>query len=209
MAPETCVPCLVQRSQAAVPALQPTAELRLAERAVTVAPHLIGDVPQNHSRVFTKTAGQLFVNGTHLFPVERRGIAVILPTAEQFPRAVAAHSANFGVFLCHPGRSRRTGGGQNGEDTVGIQVVDDIRQPVQTVVPFPGFQQRPGKHPQGDHIHMCLFHHGNILRQNIRPIQPLFGIIIPTVKKFFSLHTFASARLRNVAHIHKSILASV
>ena len=70
MAPEMCVPGLVQRFQAAVPALQPAAELRLAERAVTVAAHLIGDVPQNHRRVFTKTAGQLFIDGTHLFPVD-------------------------------------------------------------------------------------------------------------------------------------------
>ena len=181
MAPEPGVPGFVQGFQAAVAGLQPAAEFRLAERAVAVAAHLVGDVPEDHRRVAAKAAGQLLVDGAHLLPEQGRGVAVVLAAAEQFPGAVGPHPAHIGVSLRHPGRARRAGGGQNGRDAVGIQGVDDRFQPVEVVFPFPRLHHRPGKHPQRHHVHMGLFHHRDVLFQDIRPVQPLFRVVIPAV----------------------------
>ena len=133
VAPEAGVPCLVQRLQTAVARLQPTAELRLAQLAVAVPAHFVGDMPQDDCRVTAEALRQLLVDTAHFIPIQRRGIAVILPPVVQLAHTVSAHTAHLGVLVCQPCRACRAGGCQNRADPVGVQVVDDVRQPVQRV----------------------------------------------------------------------------
>ena len=188
VAPEAGVPGFVQGFQGAVAAPEPLAERLLAELAVAFAPHLVGDMPQDDCRVRPEAGGQLPVDGAHLFPVEGRGIAVVLPPAVQLAGPVGPHPAHFGVLVSHPGRAGRAGGGQDGGNAAGIQPVDDVGQPVQVIDAFLRLQKGPGKHPQGHGIDMRLLHQLDILLQDVRPVQPLFRVIVPAIKKFALLH---------------------
>ena len=143
MAPEAGVPCLVQRRQRSVPYLQPAAELRLTQCAVAVPAHLVGDVPKDDRRIIPKSLRQLLVDDAHLLTINRRGIAVILTPVVQLPHAVSPHTAHLRVFACQPGGARRAGCSQNRTDSVGVKVVDDVRQPVQLEHTLLRFQHRP------------------------------------------------------------------
>ena len=143
MAPEAGVPCLVQRRQRSVPCLQPAAELRLAQCAVAVPAHLVGDVPKDNRRIIPKPLRQLLVNGAHLLMINRRGIAVILTPVVQLPHAVSPHTAHLRVLVCQPCGARRAGGCQNRADPVGVKGVDDVRQPVQLEHALLRLQHRP------------------------------------------------------------------
>ena len=188
MAPEAGVPRFVQRFQAAVARFQPAPEFGLAEGAVAVAAHLVGDVPQDHRRVTAEPAGQLLVDGTDLFPEQGRSVTIILAAAVQLPDTVGADAAHLRVFVGHPGRTRRTGRGQNGGDAVLVERVDDVRQPVQLVDALLRLQSRPGKYPQRDDIHVGFLHQFQVLLQNIRAVQPLFRVVVPAVEKSLRLH---------------------
>ena len=143
MAPEAGVPCLVQRRQCSVPCLQPAAELRLTQCAVAVPAHLVGDVPKDDRRIIPKSLRQLLVDDAHLLTINRRGIAVILTPVVQLPHAVSPHTAHLRVFVCQPGGARRAGCSQNRTDSIGVKVVDDVRQPVQLEHTLLRFQHRP------------------------------------------------------------------
>ena len=188
VAPEAGVPGLVQGVQSAVTALQPAAELRLTELTVTFAPHLVGDVPENDGGVVPKVLGQFPVDGAHLLPVDGRGIAVVLPAVVQLPHAVGTHPAHLGVLVGHPGRPGRAGGGQDGRDTTLVQLVDDVGQPVEVINALLRFQHRPGKDSQRHHVHMGLLHPVQVLGQDVGPVQPLFGVIVPAIKELCCLH---------------------
>ena len=182
VAPETGVPRLVQRLQAAVARLQPTAELRLAQLAVAVPAHLVGDMPQDDCRVVAEALRQLLVDTPHFIPIQRRGIAVILPPVVQLAYTVSAHTAHLGVLVRQPRRACCAGGCQNRADPVGVQVVDDVRQPVQRVHTLLRLQCRPRKHAQRHRVDTGLFHQLDILRQYVRSVQPLLGVVVPAVK---------------------------
>ena len=143
MAPEAGIPRLVQRLQATVARLQPTAELRLAQLAVAVPAHLVGDMPQDDCRVTAEALRQLLVDTAHFIPIQRRGIAVILTPVVQFPHAVSPHTAHLRVLVCQPCGACSTGGRQNRADPVGVKVMDDVRQPVQIEHTLLRFQHRP------------------------------------------------------------------
>ena len=143
VAPETGIPRLVQRLQATVARLQPTAELRLAQLAVAVPAHLVGDMPQDDCRVTAEALRQLLVDTAHFIPIQRRGIAVILTPVVQLPHAVSPHTAHLRVLVCQPCGACSTGGRQNRADPVGVKVVDDVRQPVQLEHALLRLQHRP------------------------------------------------------------------
>ena len=184
VAPERCIPCLVQCVKAAVTLLQPGAECVLAELAVTLAAELVADMPQDHGRVIAETLSQLAVDDCHFFTVDRRSVAMILAAVVQFAHAVAAHTAHLGVFLGQPGRSCGAGRCQNGRDAVCVQVVDDIGQPVQVELALLRLERGPGEHAQRNHVDVCFFHQFHIFGKDIRAVQPLLGVIISAVEKF-------------------------
>ena len=182
VAPEPGVPRLVDRFQRAVPCLEPAAERGLTQFTVAVTAHFVGDMPEQNSRVTAELLRQLLVDDAYFFAVERRGIAVVLAPVVQLPDAVCPDTAHLGVLVRHPCGTRRTGGGQNGGNAIVIQVVDDIGQPVQLVHALLRFQRRPREHPQRHRVDAGLFHQRNILCQNVRPVEPLFRVIVPAME---------------------------
>ena len=141
--PEPGVPRLVQGFQRVVPCLEPAAERSLTQLAMAVAAHLVGDMPEQDSRVIAEPLCQLLVDDADFFPVDRRCIAVILPPVVQLPDPVCPDSAHLGVFVCHPSRAGRTGRCKDRIDSIGIQVMDDVSQPIQLKYPLLRFQRGP------------------------------------------------------------------
>ena len=143
VAPESGVPRFVQGCQRVVPCLEPAAERSLTQLAMAVAAHLVGDMPEQDSRVIAEPLCQLLVNDADFFPVNRRCIAVILPPVVQLPDPVCPDSAHLGVFVCHPSGAGRTGRCKDRIDSIGIQVMDDVCQPIQLKYPLLRFQCGP------------------------------------------------------------------
>ena len=143
VAPEPGVPRLVQGIQRAIPFLEPAAERGLTQLAMAVAAHLVGDMPEQDSRVIAEPLRQHLVDDADFFPVNRRCIAVILPPVVQLPDPVCPDSAHLGVFVCHPSGAGRTGRCKDRMDSIGIQVMDDVCQPIQLKYPLLRFQCGP------------------------------------------------------------------
>ena len=141
--PEPGVPRLVQGIQRAIPFLEPAAERGLTQLAMAVAAHLVGDMPEQDSRVIAEPLCQLLVDDADFFPVNRRCIAVILPPVVQLPNPVCPNTAYLGVLVRHPCRARRTGRCKDRIDSIGIQVMDDVCQPIQLKYPLLRFQCGP------------------------------------------------------------------
>ena len=141
--PEPGVPRLVQGIQRAIPFLEPAAERGLTQLAMAVAAHLVGDMPEQDSRVIAEPLRQHLVDDADFFPVNRRCIAVILPPVVQLPDPVCPDSAHLGVFVCHPSGAGRTGRCKDRIDSIGIQVMDDVCQPIQLKYPLLRFQCGP------------------------------------------------------------------
>ena len=144
---------------------------------------LIGDMPGNHARVLSEPPAQRAVDPPHLLPHDRRGGAEIVPLSRIFAQTIGKHLAHFHVLLRHPVGQRRRRRGEDRVNPVLIQPVDDLSQPVQIVDALLKLQFRPGKDPQTRTVHMSLLHQSDILRKNIRPVQPLIGVVIPAVQK--------------------------
>ena len=88
VAPESGVPRFVQGLQRVVPCLKPAAERSLTQLAMAVAAHLVGDMPEQDSRVAAEPLRQLLVDDTYFFSVNRRCIAVILPPVVQLTETI-------------------------------------------------------------------------------------------------------------------------
>ena len=63
-----------------------------------------------------------------------------------------------------------------------IQFINNFFQPFKVKYAFFRFQCRPGKNPETDHIAAGFFQHIQVFCQNIRSLQPLFRIIISSMK---------------------------
>lgn len=76
---------------------------------------------------------------------------------------------------------------------MGVQVVYDVRQPIQVKLALLRLDGGPGEHAQRNYVDMCFFHQFHIFGQNIRAVQPLFRVIISAMEKFIERHSFSSA----------------
>lgn len=149
---------------------------------MAVTAHLVGDMPEQDSRVIAEPLCQLLVDDADFFPVDRRCIAVILPPVVQLPDPVCPDSAHLGVFVCHPSRAGRTGRCKDRIDSIGIQVMDDVSQPIQLKYPLCGSNVDHENTPSVTVLTWCLFHQFDVLRQNIGPVQPLFRVVVSAMK---------------------------
>ena len=181
--PERRPPCRIERIKCAVALLQPVTERRLTELAVAFALNLIADMPENDSGMRAEALGELCIHRTDLFTVDRRGIAVIVAAALQIADAVGADAADLRILVRHPDGLCAGGRCQNGIDAVGIELVDDIGEPVELIVALMRLQCRPCEDADGDAVDMRLLHVFNILREDLRGIQPLLRIVIAAVEQ--------------------------
>ena len=181
VAPEFVAPRLVQRLQRAVALLQPVPEGLLAQGTVALAPELVGNVPHLHRRVTAKAPGQLLVDGADLFPVNRGGVAVVVPLAEQPAVTVGRDAQHLRVLLRQPVGTRAAGRGKVHADARGPQAVDDVRQPVQLIVALRRLQRGPGEHAHRNHVHVGGLHQFNVAFEDIGAVQPLLGVVVAAV----------------------------
>src|SRR5699024_4863102 len=82
MAPESRIPSPVYLINGLVSLLQPVPERLLAQRAMALTAKLIGNVPQDHSRMMVKPFCQFHIDIPHLFPVRRGSKAGIVTQPE-------------------------------------------------------------------------------------------------------------------------------
>ena len=144
-------------------------------------------MPHENILVAGITARQGRIDLPHLFPVNRRGQAVIvpLPVMHAFKSLIAAKHLR--IPLCQPCRARRGGGGQNNPNPVFRQPLDDFIHPFKVIPPLLGFKPCPGKNPQRDRIDPGQFHQADILKEHLRIVQPLVRIVIAAVKKHIGI----------------------
>ena len=78
VAPESGAPLIIQVLDRLVFLSQPVAECLLTKRAVAFSAILIGNMPQDHTRMCGNLLCQLFVNNMYLLSVNRRSITMIM-----------------------------------------------------------------------------------------------------------------------------------
>ena len=139
-------------------------------------------MPENHRRMIGEAFGELCIDLPDLFAVDRRGIAVIVSAALQIADALCTDAANLRIFFCHPRGFCAGGRRQNGIDAVGIELVDDVCEPVELIVAFMRFEGRPGEDADGNAVDICLFHLFDILREDIGTVEPLLRIVVAAVE---------------------------
>ena len=144
-------------------------------------------MPHDYRRMITETLCQLLVDDPHLFPVNRRGVAVIVTDSEKLPPSGLVHAEHLRVLVSQPFRPGAGGRRQDHADSFRIEPVDDLFHPVQPEHPFLRFQRGPCKNPQAHHVAAGFRQHFRISLQNIRPVQPLIRIVITAVKKHICL----------------------
>ena len=188
MAPELAVPGLVDRLNRAVFFPEPAAERLLAELAVAFAAVFVGKMPHDHAGMTAKAGGQLLVHLLDFLAVDGRGVAVVVALAEKVAHAVRAYAQHLRVFARHPRGARARGCCQIHPDAGGIEIVDDLRHPVEVVLALLGLKGCPGENAQRDDADIRFFHQLNVLREDVRAVKPLIRIVICTVVYFGMRH---------------------
>ena len=143
MAPERRRPALIQPFDRTIALLQPLLKRLLAQRTVTLTAILIRDMPQNHTRMTAQPFRQLPIDQRHLLSIDRRRVAVIVPSAEQIPMAGFIDPQHLRILVCQPFRTRAGRCRQNRGNPVLIEVLDDLLQPLKVEYPFLRLQRRP------------------------------------------------------------------
>ena len=179
VAPEASPPRVVQIVDGLVLLAQPYAEALLTAGAVAVAAQLVGDVPQNQPRVVTDSLDELFNDETDFFAVDRAAGAGVVPHTLMVGHAVGLHAQNLRVLAGHPVRFGAAGGGQLGVDARCIQAVHRLAKPGEIILSLARLVLSPSKNAQRGGVHAGLFHHLDVLFQDIRPVKPLVGVVVP------------------------------
>ncbi len=156
-------------------------EFRYTVVAVAFPAELVGDVVHDHAGMGAEPLRQLSVYEGHLLPVDGGAHAVVVASAVVLPHAHLVHPHGLGVFCVQPGGAGSRGRGQHGVDAVLIEPVYDLRQPVKIVLSLLGLQHRPGKNAYAGAVDAGLLHQLHVLLQDVRPVQPLLGIVVAAV----------------------------
>ena len=158
MAPERGPPGIIQLIDGLVFLLQPLPKTGCAQRTITGAAILIGYMPQDQSRMRAIALGQPRIHLFYLLTVYGRGGTVIVTHAVMISLSIGVHAHGFGIFPVEPCRTRAAGRGQNGINTVFIQSIDALIQPVKLLLAFFRLQHGPGEDTHGDAVDMRLLH---------------------------------------------------
>ena len=78
MTPESGAPLIIQIFNSLIFLFQPVTKCFLAQRTMTFSSILIGNMPQDHTRMCGNLLCQLFINNMYLLSVNRRSITMIM-----------------------------------------------------------------------------------------------------------------------------------
>ena len=133
--------------------------------------------------MFAEVFGKFLIYIVNLFPVYRRRVTVVMPSAKKSSCPVRIHTENFFIFICHPFRPCSGWCGKNRVNAFFIKIIDHIFQPVKIISALFRFQYSPGKHSHGNGIDMCLLKIFNVFFQNVRSVKPLLRVVVTAMQK--------------------------
>ena len=175
---------MIQRIDIVIVALaQVGAEGILALVAVAFTAVLVGNMPRHHRRVLAVALGQQRVHLLHLFPVDGRSVAMVVPLTKAMALAVFVDTKHLGVLFRHPAGTGTAGGRQHHSAAGGIDLVENGIQKREVILPFPGLQHGPGENADGHLIAVGLLHQAHIRIPDLRCSDPLLWIIVRAVEK--------------------------
>ena len=102
MAPECGAPTGIQLLNGSIFFFQPFPEFLLTKRAIAFSAKLIGNVPQNHTRMTAQSLGKQLVHIVNFLPIYRRCIAMIMSASEKSSGAVRIHAKDLRILVGHP-----------------------------------------------------------------------------------------------------------
>ena len=140
-----------------------------------------------------------------LFPVQRRGVAVVLAVTVEVPQPVWTDTQHLRIFLRQPLGSCAGGRGEDGVDAVGIEPVDDLIQPAEVVNALFRLQLCPGENAQAHTVDVGFPEQPDVLFQNLRLIQPLFRVIVAAVQH---MGKFRGRRCKSLCHGFELLFSS-
>ena len=149
--------------------------------AVAVAPQLVADVPHQKPRMVGEALSQGRVDCSHPVAEGGRRHAVIVPQSVVVPDPALVAAHGLGVFLVQPRRPRPGGCRENNVNSVLIQPVHDLGQPVQLEIVFRRLFRRPGKYAERHAVDSCFLEVFDVLFEYVRPVQPLVRIVVAAV----------------------------
>ena len=188
VAPERVPPGLIEFVDRAVPLFEPGAEALLAQRTVALAAVFVGYMPQSQRGMRLVTLRQRRIDGADLFAVHRRGQAMVVPGAVQFPRPVRAHAQHLRVLFRHPLRLRAAGCGKHRFHPVGREQVHDLVQEAEVILPFAWLEHSPGEDAHRQRIDARRLGQLHVARPDFfLHVPPLLGIIVSSVQQVWEI----------------------
>ena len=106
---------------------------------------------------------------------------MVMARAEELARAVGVDAQHLGILLREPRRPCAAGRGEVDGDSGGVEAVDDLLHPVEVIAPFLGLQRAPGEDAQRDDVDVRLAHQLDVLREDVRAVEPLVGVVVRAV----------------------------
>ena len=150
---------------------------------------LVAHMPHVQRRVVAVPLCQPGVDLRHLAAVIRGGVAGVVACAIHIGLALLIHAQHRGIFFRHPRGTGTAGGCQNGLHTIAVEHVHHFIQPRKVVYTVLWLQKAPG---EDAHVHLVdagLFGFAHILLPDgVLPLDPLFRVVIRTMKKGFVCH---------------------
>ena len=115
-------------------------------------------MPKNNAGMLAKGLGKPYIDLAGLFPVDRRGIAVVVPLSHMIPVQAGINPQHLRILLSHPSGARAGGRCQNRVNTVFIKLADDPPQPTEVIDAFLGLQLGPGENRHGNAVDVGFLH---------------------------------------------------
>ena len=188
MAPECSTPSSVQFIDRVVTFFQPAAKSILTQRTSALPSQFVGNVPENNTGMISKGFRQLFIDKRCFFTVYRGCVAMIMPETKHLAMPGLIYPKHLGILICQPLWSCPRRCAHNRINTIFIQTINDIFQPLEPEVSLLRLQCSPRKNAKSYCIATGFSKHTDILLKNIRSVQPLFRIVVSSIKQSVIQH---------------------
>ncbi|TWM73186.1 hypothetical protein CHCC14688_1597 [Bacillus licheniformis] len=162
MAPKRCPPCIIKAVQRFVFRQQPLSELVLAKFTMAFSAVFIRNVPADDGRVMRIALRELSVYDRRFPAVDRRRIAVIVPLSVKVSDPVALRSQHLWILFGHPSRSGTARCSQKRINSVFLESIKNLIEPVKCKSSFFRLERNPGENADRHHIAAGQFHQADI-----------------------------------------------
>ena len=183
MSPESGPVDFIQSFERSVTLFQEIDKLLPAESAVTRPVVFIADMPPAERRMRSIALRKSAYDHRQFFAHDRRGPAVVLPSAPRHPFAFFVDAVRFRIFMSEPCGAGAGRSCQKNFLPVDTAALHNIVEPCKIESPLFRFILRPGKNADGKGVAVRLVHQPEIVVDNAGSLQPLIGVVVTAVKK--------------------------